>query len=110
MDQGAMSDDEFNRHVRVIDAALSDLPDLADEWPSLGVADRATAIHEWSEAMAHLQRLVDAATRGRLNPDRLTHVSELRRHLAASLTAAEALGLRDPRARTLAAITPAGRR
>jgi hypothetical protein len=97
-----VTDEAHADHVRVIEAALSDLPSLASEWSDLGVADRATAEYEWSEAMARLHHLVTEVSSGRLDLARQVTVSKLRHRLDASLAAAQSIGLSDPRMRALA--------
>src|SRR4051794_19390408 len=98
MAQGPMSASEFTDHVRVIEAAFSDLPDLVAEWKMLHAADQATAEYEWSEALARLNRLANAAQRGLLDSPQFHTASTLQRRLAASLSLTRSIGLHDPRA------------
>jgi len=98
----SLTSEAFDDHVRVVDAMLSDIAALADEWPALSVLDRVTAAHEWSEAMARLEHLASATGDDHPGTDRRATLDNLRLRLQANLQLAEHLGLYDPRARSLA--------
>ena len=88
--QRAMTD------LKSIALMLGDLPDVADEWATLGEGERVSWSTDWSNEMSGLQCLAEYAREGLLTPDQEGRLHELLVELKAALPIVRRLNLYAP--------------